>query len=298
MNKYITNIDNIGNLFLLLLLHVIFFSSGYLIVQNLELLFALPVFVIISLIHHKFLGEFIHEGSHYHLHSSKKINELISNFLIGVFFFVSVNNYRKKHFKHHEYQSFFKSDDPETGPLKISNKKEFWKNIFFDIIGVNGLLFLLNYTNLDAKSRSGLEKTKSNIKFDKIFLIILLMQISIFILSILYNFVLYYLVYYLTLGTLYHLQLRFRIICQHIYLSDDNKIQYDITTSRTIKGGLLEKLFFTSDITAYHDLHHKSPQYPFRKCRQIFKEKGFINDKNIFSKTRADIVYKYYKSLS
>ena len=79
MNKYITNIDNIGNLFLLLLLHVIFFSSGYLIVQNLELLFALPVFVIISLIHHKFLGEFIHEGSHYHLHSSKKINELISN---------------------------------------------------------------------------------------------------------------------------------------------------------------------------------------------------------------------------
>ena len=56
--------------------------------------------------------------------------------------------------------------------------------------------------------------------------------------------------------------------------------------------------FFTSDVTAYHDLHHKNPQYPFRKCREIFKEKGFVNDKNIFSKTRSYIVYKYYTSLA
>ena len=298
MNKYLTNTDSLVNLFLILLLHTVYFSFSYLIIQNLELLFAIPLFVIISLIHHKFLGEFIHEGSHYHLHKSKKVNELISNFLKGVFFFVSVNNYRKKHFKHHEYETFFNPDDPETGPLKILSKKEFWKNIFFDLTGFNGLLFLLNYANLDAKSRSGLDKKKSSIKFDKIFIIILIMQITVFILSIFYNFVLYYLIYYFTLGTLYHLQLRFRIICQHIYLTEDNKIQHDITTSRTIKGGLLEKLFFTSDVTAYHDLHHKSPQYPFRKCREIFKEKGFVNDKNIFSKTRSDIVYKYYKSLA
>ena len=70
------------------------------------------------------------------------------------------------------------------------------------------------------------------------------------------------------------------------------------TTSRTIKGGILEKLFFTSDITAYHDIHHDHPQYPFRKCRKIFLEKKHSNDKNIFSKTRSDIILNYYKSLA
>ena len=47
-------------------------------------------------------------------------------FFVGLFFFVTVKNYRKKHFKHHELETFFKDDDPETAPLKISDKKEFW----------------------------------------------------------------------------------------------------------------------------------------------------------------------------
>ena len=86
----------------------------------------------------------------------------------------------------------------------------------------------------------------------------------------------YYLIYYLTLGTLYHLQLRFRVICQHIFLNKENKIQYNLTTSRTIKGGLLEKIFFTSDITAYHNLHHDFPQYPFRKLKKLTLDNTII----------------------
>jgi len=298
MNKYLTNKDSIENVALILMLHLIFFSLSYILIKNLDLIFSLPIFAIISLIHHKFLGEFIHEGSHYHLHKSKVINEFISNYLVGLFFFVTVNNYRKKHFKHHEYKTFFKQDDPETGPLKIYNKKKFWKNILFDLIGINGLIFLMNYTNLDAESRSGLDKKRTQFNIDKKLLIIFIIQTFFFALSIIYNFLIFYLAYYLTLGTLYHLQLRFRIVCQHIFLNKNGKIQYDLTTSRTIKGGLLEKLFFTSDITAYHDLHHDNPQYPFRKCRKIFHSNPRINDKNIFSSTRADIIFNYYNSLS
>jgi len=99
------------------------------------------------------------------------------------------------------------------------------------------------------------------------------------------------------LGTLYHLQLRFRIICQHIFLNKENKIQYDVTTSRTIKGGVLENIFFTSDVTAYHNLHHIFPQYPFRKLKKMTFEKPLSKDKNIYSTTRYNIIFNYYNNL-
>ena len=296
MNKYLSHKDNVENIMMIFVLHLIFFLSAFLLVKNLQLIFSLPLFIILSLVHHKFLGEFIHEGSHYHLHKNKIINEYISNYLVGLFFFVSVGNYRKKHFKHHEFEKFFNSEDPETGPLKIQKKKEFWKNIFFDLIGFNGLLFLFNYTNQKARSRSSL--TNSKFKIDRVFFVILFIQIVFFIISIVFDFFIFYITYYLTLGTLYHLQLRFRIICQHIYLNKKNKIQYNVTTSRTIKGGILEKLFFTSDLTAYHDIHHRYPQYPFRKCKKMILQNSVSKDKNIFSTTRSDIIFNYYKSLS
>ena len=295
MNKNLSYKDSIENLAMILGLHAMFFLSTYLLVKNLELMFCLPLFVVLSLIHHKFLGEFIHEGAHYHLYRNKTINEYISNYLVGIFFFISVRNYRKKHFKHHEYKLFFKPEDPETGPLKIRTKKELWKNIFLDLVGFNGLLFLLNYTNQGAASRSS--QKHSELKLEKIFFVILFIQFLVFVNSIIYGYFIFYITYYLTLGTLYHLQLRFRIVCQHIFLKKKNKIQYNVTTSRTIKGGLLEKLFFTSDITAYHDLHHRYPQYPFRKCKEMILKKSFSKDKNIFSSTRSNVIFNYYKSL-
>ena len=295
MNKYLSHKDSVENIIMIFVLHFLFLLSAFFIIHNLQLIFSIPLFIVISLIHHKFLGELIHEGCHYHLTKNRNINDYISNYLVGLFFFVSVANYRKKHFKHHEFQKFFELDDPETGPLKTYRKKELWKNIFFDLIGLNGILFLLNYTNLDSSSRSNPHKTKFNL--DKNFLIICIIQIAIFITSITYGFILYYLIYYLTLGTLYHLQLRFRVICQHIFLNKENKIQYDLTTSRTIKGGLLEKIFFTSDITAYHNLHHDFPQYPFRKLKKLTLDNALPNDRNVFSRNRTDIIFSYYKSL-
>ena len=95
MNKNLSYKDSIENLAMILGLHAIFFLSTYLLVKNFELVFCLPLFVVLSLIHHKFLGEFIHEGAHYHLYRNKTINEYISNYLVGIFFFISVRNLEK-----------------------------------------------------------------------------------------------------------------------------------------------------------------------------------------------------------
>jgi len=290
MNKHLTNVESMGNLIMLIMLHIFYFTFSIYIINRAEIYISIPLFVLASFIHQKFLAELLHEGCHFHLQKNKSMNEFISNFFVGLFFFVTVKNYRKKHFKHHEFETFFKDDDPETAPLKISDKKEFWKNIFFDLTGINGIKFLINYTSADSE--------KLKFKIDIVFFIFLLIQLSIFISSIIYEFYVFYLIYYFGLGTFYHLQLRFRILCQHVFLNKNQKINYSKTTSRTIKGGILEKLFFTSDITAFHDVHHDHPQYPFRKCRKTFLEKKPSNDKNIFSKTRSDIILNYYKSLA
>ena len=84
MNKYVSQKDSVENMVMILGLHLIFFLSSFFLAQNLQLFFSLPLFIVMSLVHHKFLGEFIHEGTHYHLHKSKIANEYISNYLISL----------------------------------------------------------------------------------------------------------------------------------------------------------------------------------------------------------------------
>ena len=85
-----------------------------------------------------------------------------------------------------------------------------------------------------------------------------------------------------------------------MHLEKNKPIQYDKTTSRTIKGGILEKMFFTSDITAFHDLHHLHPYYPYRKLREIFnKQQMYSNeDENVYTKSRFKFLNNFYKSLN
>ena len=292
MNNNLSISESISNLFFTIFLHLFFFSLSFYLINNLSYIFAIPLFVIISLIHQKFLGELLHEGNHYNLFKFKIINELLSNYLIGLFFFVTVKNYRKKHFQHHAHDIFFKESDPETGPIKVKTKKEFWKNIFFDLIGVNGAKFLLRYTNHEEKNKK--------FKTDLNFFAMLIIQSVIFFSIIKTQYLIYYLIYYFSLGTLYHLQLRLRIIGQHIFLDKNNSIQYEKTTSRTILGGILEKIFFTSDLTAYHDLHHANPMQPYRKLKKFFMENNMsqTSNENIFTRSRFRLLSNYYKSLN
>ena len=79
MNHNLSTTESISNLLYILLLHTLFFSISFYLINNYSLFISIPIFIVISLIHHKFLGEFIHEGCHYHLFKSKKINEFLSN---------------------------------------------------------------------------------------------------------------------------------------------------------------------------------------------------------------------------
>ena len=59
-------------------------------------------------------------------------------------------------------------------------------------------------------------------------------------------------------------------------------------------------MFFTSDITAFHDLHHDHPYYPYRKLREIFNKKQMATntDKNSYIESRFQFLNNFYKSLN
>ena len=238
------------------------------------------------------MGEFLHEGCHSNLQKNGFLNEIISNYVVGICLFITVNNYRKFHFKHHKFTSYFKGDDPETGFLKIYKKSDFWKNIALDLLGYNALMMLKDYI-LNEKDESIFSS-----KIDKAFYIYVLIHFCVFVLLVIYNFYLFYLIYYLTLGTLSKLQRRFVVLCQHIFIKENNqKVQYEVTISRTIAGSFIETIFFNSDINAYHDLHHSYTMYPYRKLKKMFNESKPKEEINTFSTTRFHIIKKYYNSL-
>lgn len=63
-----------------------------------------------SLTLHK-LSLFLHEGAHFNLASSKRMNEVLSNVLVGILLMVDVRTYRIGHMQHHRLVG--SPDDPE-----------------------------------------------------------------------------------------------------------------------------------------------------------------------------------------
>ena len=109
MSKNLSTTDSLINIFHILILHIFFFSISFYLIDNHTFFISIPLFIVISFIHQKFLGEFIHEGCHFHLFNSKKLNDFLTNYLVGLFFFVSVQNYRKNTLNIINIKSFFKT---------------------------------------------------------------------------------------------------------------------------------------------------------------------------------------------
>lgn len=264
--------------------------------QQFSLMLAAPLCAILSLIHIKFMAEFLHEGAHFNFYYQRSWNDFYTNLLTGVFLGTSAEKYRNLHFQHHSFQTFFQAEDPETCLLQMHTKRDLFRAIISDITGLTGLKIFLKYTSSHPKN-SAAAKSR-NFEFSLIFFMISHVLILFFAYRL--NFLPFYFIYYFTLSTLYPLQLRMKILCQHVKLDfkSDAKISFATTTSRTIKGGLLEQVFFTSEITAYHELHHRFPNYPYRKLAALHAESNISFDPNIFTANRLLILRRLYRALT
>ena len=82
MNKHLTNVEGMSNLIMLIMLHIFYFTFSIYIINRAEIYISIPLFVLASFIHQKFLAELLHEGCHFHLQKNKSMNEFISNFFV------------------------------------------------------------------------------------------------------------------------------------------------------------------------------------------------------------------------
>ena len=76
------------------------------------------------------LSLFLHEGAHFHLAQSNKVNDLLTNIFVGVLVLVDVRTYRPGHLLHHRLLGT--SDDPE-------NSYQSRLNLGFLVRSVSGL---------------------------------------------------------------------------------------------------------------------------------------------------------------
>ncbi len=70
----------------------------------------IPLLVLNSLLLHR-LGLFVHAASHWQFATTRPVSDRVFNVLLAGFFGMDIDEYRKKHFAHH--QRLGESDDPE-----------------------------------------------------------------------------------------------------------------------------------------------------------------------------------------
>lgn len=102
-----------------------------------------------------YLALFLHEGSHFNLAKSKKLNDIFSFWFGGWVIGQTVDVYRKTHFDHHRYLGTDK--DPENSyfeKLELSN-------IILCLLGVKGIVTLLKKGREDNQEK---EKKKVSLR--------------------------------------------------------------------------------------------------------------------------------------
>ena len=117
-----------------------------------------------------YLTLFIHAAAHFNIYpNNRKINDFVSNMLLGYFFLIPIKSYRKKHFEHHYYLGTDK--DPEDSYKYDLNTLNFlkWFCFYFPI----KKLFLTFIGNEKNKTTFLYEVTISIFVFSFINLIIL-----------------------------------------------------------------------------------------------------------------------------
>ena len=243
-------------------------------------------------VHQRLVSEMVHEASHFNILADKTWNDRVGNWLLSYLHGYSIETYRKMHMHHHASAAFFTPEDPDTNKLGIRSKKSLATALLQDITGlgaIQGYLHIMFARDSTAVAKRGL---KDAIAY---FLPVFLVQSALLTAGLITGMWMFYFLYLACLITLYPLLNRIRIYGQHLAVLPDNRVTADHTTaSRTIDAGLLDRLFFTSDLMMYHNEHHEKPHLPYRALKAISKPS---DDPNKYMDSRWPLLFRFYRSL-
>jgi fatty acid desaturase len=226
----------------------------------------IAIALLVSPIQHALLV-LMHDASHYRILKNKNANDLISDLFFAFPSFVTTASYRAGHLDHHRYLN---SDQDPDWKFKV-NRPE-WTSPFNSLYLFWSLVRITLGWGLIEVYQS-LSRTKQNSKNQKSSVGSKLFRISYYLIifglmfyfGLFLNFVLFWIVpfFFVTM-----IILRLRSLAEHFGLP----YQGELSSSRNIYCGFVEKIFFAPLNVNYHTAHHCYPSVPFYNLPKLQKE--------------------------
>ncbi len=211
------------------------------------------------------LGVLMHEGVHYRITSSRRWNELLSDWLAGYPIFIPTDNYRVFHLKHHRWLDTPRDPERhvfENFPTEFRFPMERLRFFLYLLRDLSGLwprpLFML------VRLVWGLPEQK------RWHLIpIALLHAGVIAVALATGTIHFYLLLWLVpMLTVFQATFRVRYITEHHGIDEAGKERYTreepdvLRTTRSIRGWMGQTLFGPHGIN-YHLEHHLYPSVPF-----------------------------------
>lgn len=244
-----------------------------------------PLTVVASVVHQKAMSEWIHEGGHFNVVASRRWNDRLTNALAGIWFGITADAYRSTHFPHHARRGFFVDDDPDTSFLTITSRRELHRAVARDLLGLTTARQFLRF----GSSHKPSSERKAFMAVAAVFhLALVAVLFSVGRLDA-------YVLYYGTLVFVYPLHNRLRVYGQHVTVDEEGRaLVVSSGTSRTIDGGFLDRVLWTSPRLLYHFEHHRQPHLPWRAHAGLCAHAG---DENTYTRRRYGVLRDIYLGL-
>jgi fatty acid desaturase len=286
-SEHLTLETSISNFFQIVASHAALAAWFYFGFRYLPLAAYIPLSLVASVIHQKFLSEWVHEAAHFNVLVSRKWNDRFINLFAEALFLNDIETHRTGHMQHHARDAFFDTIDPDTCLLGLKTRREFWKSIASDLVGLTAVRMFTQSTSTPQKAKGG----RGLRAWAFIITVHLALVTGLYFLNRLDA----YLLYYVTLMTLYPLVNRLRLYGQHTQIAANGAgTLYGSGSSRTIDAGFFDRVFFTSELMMYHYEHHRYPAIPYRGLKALCDRSA---DVNRFTKSRSFVYRALYKGL-
>lgn len=246
----------------------------------------------------------MHDASHHGVFKSKRLNNIIGNWLGAYPVFQDVIKYRDYHLQHHLNTGLDEDPDLLLTRGYPSNRKSMVRKFTRDLTGQTGIkafigmmMMQLGYLefNLGNKVNRVSQKDRS---WSDFFKRIYTHLSGPFMAQILIFLILYYTLsgwlYLLWIGaylTTFQLCIRVRAIAEHSMVEDPTNPHRN---TRTTKANWIEQLFFAPYHVNYHVEHHMMmavPPYNLPKMHKLILERGFY-DKGIIEQNYWSVIKK------
>lgn len=283
---FLTRRHVVANLLHVLATHALLVAWFAFAWRLLPLVIYVPLSLLASLMHQRAMSEWLHEGCHFNMVSSRRWNDLVTDALCSIWVGVTVAAYRRSHFPHHSRTGFFAAGDPDTSFLAVHSRSELRRAVARDLAGVTVLRQFLRFS--EREDGNGESRVLPLLAAAAAQVALLAVLLAVGRLDA-------WIIYYASLATLYPLLNRLRAYGQHMTVGSDSALgSTGSDTSRTIDAGLLDRVLHTSPRLLYHYEHHRYPHLPWRALPGICARS---EDPNRYATARWPVLARIYREL-